>query len=72
MNVRQCQQQWRRPVWEFDKDCNKYPTVPKHQATAFLFGAHNVKHRLAYHQASVLKVILKNFVFKMDFQIDAH
>ena len=54
MNLRQCQNQARRPVWEFEKNHNKYPQVPKNQATAQCFSAHNAKHEWAFHHVSVL------------------
>ena len=53
-NVKQCQNQARRKVWEFEKNHNKYPQVPKNQDTAMCFAAHNVKHQWAFHHESVL------------------
>ena len=53
MNVRQVQEQHKRRVWDCDKDINRFPSVPKHQQTCFLFSAHNVRQQLAYYQERI-------------------
>ena len=69
MNVRQVQERHKRRVWDCDKDINRFPSVPKHQQTCFLFAAHNVRQQLAYYQERIR--YKKHFGMKIKATFDA-